>query len=131
MSGHVHAPAALTLCDSPRYFVVRMLSVGPRNSLDVVIKRKIPAPGRNRYRYRPIAWCRCLKHADRQFILYGPRTDRTFSCGIFMAGTVSKNFLFKIFFVTRLKAQKVLSSLDGNVQLTSAERERERSNILI
>ena len=75
MSGHIHAPTALTLCDNPRYLMDGMLSVGPRNPLDVVIKRKIPAPGRNRSSYRPTAWCRCLKHADRQFILYGPRTD--------------------------------------------------------
>jgi len=40
--------------------------------------------------------------------------------------SIEEFFLFKIFFVTRLKAQKGFSSLDGNVKLPSAERERER-----
>ena len=45
--------------------------------------------------------------------------------------SVEEYFLFKIFFVTGLKVQKGLPSLEGNVQLTSAERERERETTIM
>lgn len=46
--------------------------MGPRTGVDVVIKIKIRVPGRNRSRFKPVAQCRCLKHAAGRFILYGP-----------------------------------------------------------